>query len=351
MPGRVPGSCPSESRPEEGVRYEVAVKPGDNPKPNQGPAHVKHVPVGEFLEARTLELDLELVEGRDGLDREIRSPRVQKLGLMLASFSGAVDPDRVVLIGSRELKYLEHLDAEARAAAIGQLESHPICCIVVTKRSAIPSELLKLSKGKNIPLLWTVACSAVASAKISAYLEGRLAPEMTIHGVLIEIFGLGVLVLGPSGIGKSECALELILKGHRLVADDYVHLTRHGDGLMGEGGKILKHHMELRGLGIVNIKELFGISATGASQNVDFVVRLDRWKPDAEYDRLGVERSTVDFLGVSKPVISIPVAPGRNAATLIEVAARLHLLRHRGYAAPLEELDNGTGGEPGSPAD
>jgi HPr kinase/phosphorylase len=155
---------------------------------------------------------------------------------------------------------------------------------------------------------------------------------MTIHGVLLEVFGLGVLLLGPSGIGKSECALELVLKGHRLIADDLVELTRRGlDRLLGAGGETLKHHMELRGLGIINIKELFGISATGASQNVDFAVRLERWNSDTEYDRLGVERSKIEFLGVSIPLVDMPVAPGRNVATLVEVAARIHLLRQRGY--------------------
>ena len=142
------------------------------------------------------------------------------------------------------------------------------------------------------------------------------------------------------------------MKGHRLVADDFVQLTRHGAGkLSGEGGKILKHHMELRGLGIINIKELFGISATGSSQNIDFVVRLERWKPDAEYDRLGVERSTIDFLGVSKPIINIPVAPGRNVSTLIEVAARIHLLRHRGYASPMEYISEESDPESGDATD
>jgi len=319
----------------------VSEKPSDNSKsyPGETQRQPKSVSVREFMSALSPELELELVQGKSGLDREICSPRIQKLGLMLASFAGTVDPDRVIIIGSSELNYLRILDAEARKSAIQQLQKYPICCIVVTKKSKIPEELLVLSKEENIPVLWTMAYSPVAIARITEYLEKRLAPEETVHGVLLEVFGIGVLILGPSGIGKSECALELVLKGHRLVADDYVQLTRHGvDRLSGEGGKILKHHMELRGLGIIDIKELFGISATGASQNIDFVVRLERWKPDAEYDRLGVERSMIDFLGVSRPVINIPVAPGRNMATLIEVAARIHLLRHRGYSSPMEYL-------------
>ncbi|MBN2317900.1 MAG: HPr(Ser) kinase/phosphatase [Acidobacteria bacterium] len=298
------------------------------------------ITVREFLLASpAMDLDLEIVQGHDGLDKLIRSPRIQKLGLMLASFTGNLDPGRVVIFGNSELNYLKILDVEDRKTAIQQLAKYSMCCVVVTKQLEIPKELLDLSKEEKIPVLRCSAVSSVVIPKITDYLERRLASEMTIHGVLIEIFGLGVLILGPSGIGKSECALELVLKGHRLVADDYVQLTRRGmDKLSGEGGKVLKHHMELRGLGIINIKELFGISATGASQNIDFVVRLERWKPDAEYDRLGVERSAVDFMGVSLPIINIPVAPGRNVATLIEVAARIQLLRHRGYQSSMENL-------------
>jgi HPr kinase/phosphorylase len=316
------------------------VDKNDVSSPLDTPQEDKAITVREFLMASpVMDLDLEVVEGYDGLDNQIRSPRIQKLGLMLASFTGDLDPGRVVIFGNSELNYLKILDAEARKTAIRQLKKYSMCCVVVTKRLEIPTELLELSAEDKIPILRCSAVSAGVIPKITDYLERRLASEMTIHGVLIDIFGLGVLVLGPSGIGKSECALELVLKGHRLVADDYVQLTRHGiNRLSGEGGKILKHHMELRGLGIINIKELFGISATGASQNIDFVVRLERWKPDADYDRLGLERSTIDFMGVSLPIINIPVAPGRNVATLIEVAARIQLLRHRGYQSSTEKL-------------
>ena len=311
--------------------------------PVGAPQEEKTITVREFLSASpAMDLDLEIVQGHEGLDKRIRSPRIQKLGLMLASFTGNLDPGRVIIFGNSELNYLKILDAEARETAIRQLKKYSMCCVVVTKLKEIPKELLDLSEEDNIPILRCFSVSSVVIPKITDYLERRLASEMTIHGVLIEIFGLGVLVLGPSGIGKSECALELVLKGHRLVADDYVQLTRHGaDKLSGEGGKILKHHMELRGLGIINIKELFGISATGASQNIDFVVRLERWKPDAEYDRLGVERSTIDLMGVSLPIINIPVAPGRNVATLIEVAARIQLLRYHGYQSSTENLLEG----------
>ncbi len=288
------------------------------------------VAVRDLVQDPSVGLGLELIQGRDGLENEIRSSRIQKLGMTLAGFTGFIHPDRVQIFGSSERNYLQTLDPEARSAALQRLRMHRSCCIVVTKGLEIPEELLQISAGEKIPILRSGAVSAVSIEKIASYLERRLAPRTTIHGVLLDIFGLGVLILGPSGIGKSECALELVLKGHRLVTDDYVELTRQGgDRLMGAGGRILEHHMELRGLGIINIKELFGISATSVSQNIDMAVRLERWNTDADYDRLGLDRPSIEFLGVSIPLIAMPVAPGRNIATLIEVAARIHLLRQR----------------------
>jgi HPr kinase/phosphorylase len=290
------------------------------------------VTVGEFFAALSPALDFEILQGRHGMENEIRSPRVQKLGMVLAGFTGCIHLDRVYILGASETHFLRTLDPAGRAAAINRLQKYRICCIVVTKKLEVPEELLQLSVEIGIPIFRSAALSSISISRISGYLEERLAPRMTIHGVLLEIFGLGVLILGPSGIGKSECALELVVKGHRLIADDYVEITRRGmDTLSGSGGKVLKHHMELRGLGIIDIRELFGISATGGSKKIDLAVRLERWKPEAEYDRLGLDQSTIEFLGVSIPAIDMPVGPGRNIATLVEVAARIQLLRHRGH--------------------
>jgi HPr kinase/phosphorylase len=312
----------------------------DNPEvmPDGTKGDPAFVTVREFISVPSLGLDLEVLQGQDGLENEIRSARVQKLGMAVAGFAGTVHSDRVQIIGSSEVNYLRALGSDERMAAIQRLRKHRICCIVVTKGLEVPEELLNLSAEEKIPILRSASLNTISISKIIDYLEKRLAPRLTIHGVLLEVFGLGVLILGPSGIGKSECALELVLKGHRLITDDYVELTRLGsDRLLGEGGKILKHHMELRGLGIINIRELFGISATGTSQNIDFAVRLERWKSNAEYDRLGLEHSNIEFLGVSIPLIEMPVAPGRNVSTLVEVAARIHLLRQRGYR-PSKEI-------------
>ena len=290
------------------------------------------VTIREFMSDPSLDLNLEILRGHAFLENVIRSQRVQKLGMALVGSSGDVHPDRVQIMGSAESSYLSSMDMDERLRAVQRLKKYKICCIVATQGMEVPEELLQLAENQGIPVIRSGAPSDVTITKISRYLEQRLAPKMTIHGGLLEIFGLGVVIVGPSGIGKSECALELVLKGHRLIADDYIEITRHGiDRLMGEGGKVLKHHMELRGLGIIDIKELFGVSATGTTQVIDFIVRLERWKADGEYDRLGLEHSAMDLLGISVPVIDMPVAPGRNVATLVEVAARIHLLRQRGY--------------------
>jgi len=290
------------------------------------------VTVSEMITALFPLLNFEVLQGRSGMDSEIRSPRVQKLGMVLAGFTGYIHLDRIHVFGSSETHFLQTLDPAGRAAAIQRLQKNKICCILVTQGLQVPEELLDVAAGAGIPILRSAAISSVAIARTTGYLEERLAPRMTIHGVMLEIFGLGVLLVGPSGIGKSECALELVMKGHRLITDDYVEITRHGmDRLTGEGAKVLQHHMELRGLGIIDIKELFGVSATGSFQNIDLVVRLERWRPDAEYDRLGLDQATTEFLGVQVPVMEMPVGPGRNIATLVEVAARIQLLRQRGH--------------------
>jgi HPr kinase/phosphorylase len=303
---------------------------------------VEGVTVREFAQAPNMALDLEVLRGHEGLDNEIRGTRIQKLGMALAGFTGYIDPNCIQVIGMSEADYLRALDSEGRLAAFRRLRNHNICCILITTGLDIPEGLSELSREEKIPVVRTSIPSPVALTKITVYLERRLAPIITIHGVLLDIFGLGVLIMGPSGIGKSECALELVLKGHRLITDDCVEITRYGiDKLSGSGAEALKHHMELRGLGIINIRELFGISATGASHDVDFAVHLERWKSDAEYDRLGLEQSSIEYLGVSIPVINMPVAPGRNIATLVEVAARIQLLRQRGYRPALHsELRN-----------
>ncbi len=186
----------------------------------------------------------------------------------------------------------------------------------------------------NVPLLRTAVMTPVAIAKITAILDDALAVRQVIHGVLLDILGLGVLLIGDSGIGKSECALDLVVRGHRLVADDTVEVRRRGDTVViGTCPELTRHHMELRGLGVINIRDLFGVASTRSSKRIELVVQLERWDPAREYDRLGVDENTHEMFGVRIPLIHMPVAPGRNLAILVEVASRNQLLRAKGLNA------------------
>jgi HPr kinase/phosphorylase len=211
---------------------------------------------------------------------------------------------------------------------------HDIPCVLITGGWEPPPDLLVASEACAVPVLRTSIATPIAINRIGALLEDALAVREVLHGVLMDILGLGVLIVGDSGIGKSECALDLIVRGHRLVADDTVEVRRRGETtLIGTCPELTRHHMEVRGLGVINIRDLFGVAATRSAKRVELVVRLERWDPDREYERLGIDENTFDLFGVKVPLISMPVAPGRNLAILVEVAARNQLLRSRGLNA------------------
>jgi HPr kinase/phosphorylase len=300
------------------------------------------VTVGALLRGRpdSAGLPLDLLSGPDGLDRVITSPYVQKTGLALAGFHEYLRPGRVLIFGESEIRYLESLDAEPRLKALRLALGHAIPCILITGGFAPPTELLGETERSGVPLLQTPVVTPTAIAKLGAILEDALAERTLAHAVLIDILGLGVLLTGESGIGKSECALDLIVRGHRLVADDTVEVRRRAETiLIGTCPELTRHHMELRGLGIINVRELFGISSTRSSKRIELVVQLERWEPGREYDRLGLDDDFHDILGVKVPLIRMPVAPGRNIAILVEVAARNQLLRARGHHAARQLAD------------
>ena len=279
-------------------------------------------------------LPLELLSGHAGLERIITSPHIQKTGLALAGFHEYLQPQRVFVFGESEVRYLESLDTSARMNMLAAAFSHDIPCVLITGGWNPPVELLQASERYHVPLLRTPVPTPVAIAKVSGILDDALAVRQVIHGVLLDVLGLGVLIIGDSGIGKSECALDLIVRGHRLVADDTVEVRRRGDTVViGTCPELTRHHMELRGLGVINIRDLFGVASTRSSKRVELVVQLERWDPAREYDRLGVDENTHEMFGVRIPIIRMPVAPGRNLAILVEVAARNQLLRSKGLNA------------------
>jgi HPr kinase/phosphorylase len=294
------------------------------------------VTVGALLASRpeAFGLPLELLAGADGLDRVITSPHIQKTGLALAGFHEYLKPGRVLIFGESEIRYLESLEAAARITSMRLALTLDFPCVLITGGFHPPMELIVEAERARLPLLQSSVATPMAIAKLSSMLEDSLAERTMMHAVLMDVLGLGVLIVGESGIGKSECALDLIVRGHRLVADDTVELRRRQETiLIGTCPELTRHHMELRGLGVINVKELFGIASTRSSKRVELVVQLERWDPTREYERLGLDDEFFDILGLRVPLLRMPVAPGRNIAILVEVAARNQLLRSRGHHA------------------
>lgn len=285
-------------------------------------------------------LPTELLAGGAGLQRRVTNAHPQKTGLALSGFDAAVRGGRVLIFGDSEMRYLESLNVEAREATLRRLYGHDLPAILITQGFDPLPELSRAADRISVPLLRTPVATPDAMSRLGTVLDHFLAPRTMVHGVLMDILGLGVLVIGESGIGKSECALDLVVRGHRLVADDAVELKCRAESfVLGSCPELTRHHMEIRGLGLINVQDLFGVASTRTSKRVELVVQLERWEPGREYDRLGVDDVRYDVLGVAIPMIRMPVAPGRNVAILVEVAARNQLLRARGTHAARRLLD------------
>jgi HPr kinase/phosphorylase len=297
--------------------------------PPDGPS----LPVRALLEPGSEALQLKLVAGRGGLEHRITLARVQRPGLALSGYTDYIRYGRVQIMGGSELSFLGRTTPARRAAALKRLARARISCFVVTKGQRPPADLLAQADARGIPVLVTPADSTPFIKALSAFLEERLALRVHLHSVLLDVFGLGVLIVGESGIGKSECALDLIDRGHRLIADDVTEIKRIGESLIGSSPDLTRYHMELRGLGVLNIKDLYGVSSVRMSQRVELVVSLERWEAGHEYDRLGLQDERFTILGLELPLVRMPVAPGRNIAILVEVASRNRLLKDRGYDA------------------
>ena len=307
------------------------------------------VAVAELVDAAAQPLKLDLAAGRAGLENRVHLPRVQRPGLALTGYTDYIRYGRVQIVGSSEVGYLRKLAPRRRTAILAKLCRCRITCFVVTKGLVAPPELLSAAEARGIPVLTTPLESTAFIKLLSVFLEERLATRLHLHSVLLDVFGLGVLILGESGIGKSECALDLIDRGHRMVADDVVEIKRIGDVLVGVSPDLTRFHMELRGLGVLNIKDLYGVSAMRLTKRVELVIQLERWEAGKEYDRLGLRDETFLILGVEVPLVRMPVAPGRNIALLVEVAARNQLLREGGYDAAkrfVERVDELVGSPP-----
>jgi HPr kinase/phosphorylase len=285
------------------------------------------ITVGELL--GYAELEVTAVAGQTGLSRIVTVPRIQKPGLALSGWPEQLHPGRVLVLGATEIDYLADHEPARRVGIATLLDSDP-ACVVVCRGLAPPGELVAAAENRGVPVLVSGLPTADFISAVTGWMADRLAPSTDMHGVLMDVLGIGVLLLGKSGIGKSETALDLVVRGHRLVADDVIKLRRQGPHVVGRGAGIIGHHMEIRGLGIINVKDLFGISAVRDTKKVELVVELREWNDGEEYDRLGFDDRFDRILEVAVPVVQLPVRPGRNLATLIEVAARNQLLKLQG---------------------
>jgi HPr kinase/phosphorylase len=283
-------------------------------------------------------LNLHCIGGRKGLTREIPIPDLNRPGLALSGFFDSFAYNRLQVFGRGEVAYLRKLAADATVDNIRQMFSYSIPCCIFTHNLVPDEHFFAEAERARCPLLQTDLSTAEFSARIMRVLSDLFAPCQSLHGVLVEVYGLGVLILGDSGVGKSETALELIKLGHRLVADDVVEIRCvSGNILLGAGAnKIIAHHMEIRGLGIINITHLFGVGAIRDKKQIQLVVKLEEWDSKKTYDRIGTEEQYMEILGVKIPKLEIPVKPGRNVPIIIETAAMNERLKKMGYNAARE---------------
>jgi len=279
-----------------------------------------------------LPIELTLLAGSAGLFRRITHSRIQKSGLALAGHYHGVVPTRIQILGETELSFLHQLSPAQREDAARGLFALELSCVIVTRGAKPPVELVNAAEASATPLMLSIERSSRTITAIHALLDDRLAPRTALHGVLVDVFGVGLLLEGSSSIGKSECALDLVLRGHRLVADDVVECDYRPPGIVfGQPADLLRHHIEVRGLGILNIKDLFGVTSVRERKRIDIVVKLVEWSADAQFDRMGIDDRFHTILGVPIRELVIPVRPGRNMGSILEIAARNQLLRDAGH--------------------
>lgn len=265
-------------------------------------------------------------------DRLVTESNLHRPGLALAGYTELFTHQRVQILGNTESRYLAHLDADAAARAFGNLVQFAVPCVFLTESNQLAPELVAFATEAGVPLYRTSVPSTAFMYHLREFLEDQFAVQQTLHASLVDVYGIGLLLVGKSGIGKSEVALDLVERGHRLVADDVVVVTKKGDGvLMGSGTEITQHMMEIRGLGIMDVRAMFGIRAIRFQKRIEVIVQMEVWDPDREYTRLGMVDEYESVMGAELPLVKLPIVPGKNVTVICEVIAMNHLLRHYGY--------------------
>lgn len=294
----------------------------------------KKVKVSEMVE----QLHMEVLAGEGGLKRPITTGDLYRPGLEMAGYFNYHPHERIQMLGKTEITFIEMLTTGVRRNRVEQLcapEETP--CIIVTRGLDVPVELLEEATKRDLPVLRTQLSTTIFASRLTGFLENKLAPSTTIHGVLVDVYGVGMLITGSSGIGKSETALELVKRGHRLIADDAVEIRQNGDKVLtGNAPELIRHLLEIRGVGIINVMTLFGAGAIRNVKKISVVVKLENWQQEKQYDRLGLDEELTRIIDTDLPLVTIPVRPGRNLAVIVEVAAMNYRLKRMGYNAALQ---------------
>lgn len=293
---------------------------------------------GVPLKTMVNDFSIEVVFAASDFDQiQLTVEDISRPGLQIAGYMDHFEPMRLQVIGNVEASYLQKLTEQERAVTLDRLMSYKFPALLIARNIPIDPQCLKMAQKHNVTVLRTAEATSTIISSIIAYLRAKLAPKITRHGVLMEVYGEGVLLIGESGIGKSEAAVELLKRGHRLIADDAVEIRKIAENsLVGSAPDLIKNYIELRGIGIINVAKLFGVGAVKAENEINLVVNIVSWDPQQAYDRLGLEDQHIELLGVEMPMITIPIKPGRNLAVILEVAAMNNRQKKMGYNAALE---------------
>jgi len=294
---------------------------------------MKEISVYEFFESKKKDLALSLITEPETLNKKINSPHVNRPGLALAGYLEVFSSERIQVFGETEVRYLQSLPEEDLVTRIRDVFKTEIPCVIISKGLTLPPVVEFMANDFNIALLSSRLSTINLFEQLTRYLHDIFALEKTIHATLIDVFGLGVMLTGKSGIGKSECALDLVNRGHSLVGDDLITLRFVEDQLIGRSGKNFGHFMEIRGIGFVNVERMFGIERVRRQKSIDLQIELMPWQENMDYERIGLSNNYAEHLGCKVPIIYLPVSPGKNVSVIVEVAAMNLILKNDGYDA------------------
>lgn len=303
-----------------------------SPEPSRSNSHGgKSIVIQEILDAKRESLGLELMTPGVSLERRASDPDVSSPGLALSGYTARVPPGRMWVFGETEMTYLASLSVEEAQENLDRLFGFDVPAVFVSKGQDVPEFFLAVARSRGVPVILSHLTTKDLYQRIKPYLEEVLAPSTSLHGSLADVYGVGLLFVGESGVGKSECVLDLVERGHRLVADDLVLVSQRGnDVLIGQGHELQRHHMEIRGVGIIDISALFGVRATRQQKRIEVVVQLEIWNHEHAYSRTGLDTDEIEILGVKIPRVTVPLNPGKNITVISEVVAMNHLLKYSG---------------------